>query len=60
MAVSNYPSVSATMDDNGDGLIDENEAYRKLGQVYTPSFDFFKYDVNGDGQLSFEEMSNIS
>jgi Ca2+-binding EF-hand superfamily protein len=48
------------MDDNGDGVIDENEAYRKLGEIYAPTFDFFKYDVNGDGQLSFEEMSNVA
>jgi hypothetical protein len=59
LSVSNYPSVSETIDDNGDGIIDENEAYRRLGEIHAPSFDFFKYDVNGDGQLSFDEMSNV-
>jgi hypothetical protein len=48
-----------TMDTNGDGRVDQEEAFAYLGHLYAGNnFSFHNYDTNGDGYLSLTEIKH--
>jgi hypothetical protein len=48
-----------TMDTNGDGGVDQEEAFAYLGHLYSGNnFSFYNYDTNGDGFLSLTEIKH--
>jgi hypothetical protein len=44
------------MDLNGDGGVDEEEAFTYLGHLYAGNFSFYNYDADNDGYLSLMEI----
>jgi hypothetical protein len=48
-----------TMDTNGDGGVDQEEAFAYLGHLYSGNnFSFYNYDTNRDGYLSLTEIKH--